>query len=96
MNTGHIDVESTPVEYIVDLSFAALDVQYVATRPIAKNEELFLNYSEVWINTWAEYLAKRIQAHTDKLQVFRHPIYMEGLYPALWVLPQSEVVVEII
>jgi hypothetical protein len=96
MNTGHIDVESTPVEYIVDLSFAALDVQYIATRPIADIEEIFLNYSEVWINTWAEYLAKRIQAHTDKLQVFRHPIYMEGLYPALWVLPQSEVVVEII
>ncbi len=96
MNTGHIDVESTPVEYIVDLSFAALDVQYIATRPITENEEIFLNYGEVWINTWAEYLAKRIQAQNDKLQVFRHPIYIEGLYPAHWVLPQSEIAVETI
>ncbi len=85
MGTAHIDVETTPMEYIVDQSFAALDIQYVATKPIEKNEEIYINYSEIWINHWAEYLAKRIQADLyHQSPTFRYPIYVEGLYPPHW------------
>lgn len=90
MGTAHIVVDTTPVEYIVDQSFAALDIQYVATKPIQKNEEIYINYGDVWINNWAEYLARRIQVHLyDQSPTFRYPIYVEGLYPPHWKLPHE-------
>lgn len=44
---------------LMDLSYSALDIKYVATRDIAIGEELLLDYGVLWEKAWGQYLDKK-------------------------------------
>jgi hypothetical protein len=51
------------VEELFGYSFAALDLSFIATRDIAADEEIFLDYGSEWMHAWTRY--------QQELSVFR-------------------------
>lgn len=70
--------------------FSPLDIAYIATRNIEKDEELTINYGASWLDSWATYLAR----YADWLEsggslkarpIFRHFVEAPpGLFPLHW------------
>jgi hypothetical protein len=77
-----------PVEELEALPFAPLDVRYVATRPLARDEELLLDYGASWSEQWLQHLDTLIEwnehntSHLALKPQFRQPIGApEGFFP---------------
>jgi len=51
---------------ILSVDYSPLDLKYTATRDIAAGEELTVNYGEVWVEAWAEYLAKSLEHNSRR------------------------------
>lgn len=48
------------VEDLMNVPFAPLDLKLVATRPIAEQEEVLLDYGETWERAWLQYLDDKV------------------------------------
>jgi len=44
-----------PVEELFGYPFAALDLSFIATRDIAADEEIFVDYGSEWVHAWSRY-----------------------------------------
>jgi len=53
-------------EAILSVDYSPLDLKYTATRDIAADEELTVNYGEAWVASWAEYLAKSMEYNSKR------------------------------
>jgi len=84
------------VEYLIRAPFAQLDIAYVATRTIAADEEIFLDYGEEWLSSWLEFQRQMDKWHglndslngqisVDSKPIFRQYISAtDYLYPRHW------------
>jgi hypothetical protein len=50
-----------PISQLEALPFAPLDIRYVATRPIGRDEELLLDYGDTWSQQWLQHLDKLVE-----------------------------------
>lgn len=84
-------LNADPGELIFDSDFSAMDMQFIATRDIAPEEEITLDYGISWINKWAEYMSASLSYHAQEeasetdASIFRAFIQApEGLFPQRW------------
>jgi hypothetical protein len=85
---------------VVDKSLTAIDIKYVATRDIAEDEELTIDYGVDWQQYWDAFMPRRIkwlesmikESDACELKMLRKsmPIFRraieapEGMFPKQW------------
>lgn len=84
-------LEADPAELIFESNFSSMDLQFVATRDIAPEEEITLDYGVNWINKWADYMSASLSYHAqEEASEQDHSIFRafieppEGLFPHRW------------
>lgn len=76
---------SRTIDELDESPFSALDVSYRATRDIAKDEEILLDYGAEWSEAWEHYLVARADASAPVPALFRSPVGAPpGLFPEPW------------
>lgn len=84
-------LDADPAALIFDSDFSAMDMKFVATRDIAPEEEITLDYGVDWINKWADYMSASLSYHAKEAaserdaSIFRAFIQApDGLFPERW------------
>jgi hypothetical protein len=95
-----------PIEAILEMKFAPLDIKYVATKDIHVGDELTIDYGNIWMHTWYNFLGERLQwleeaginvdvdvreTVADTMPIFRQPVEApDGLFPMHWFYEDDE------
>ncbi|RYH08847.1 SET domain-containing protein-lysine N-methyltransferase [archaeon] len=79
-----------PVDALLRLPYAPLDIAYYASRDIQEGEELFMDYGHRWSTAWAEYV-QCLESPEESCASFRHFIVVpQSMFPEHW-LDEEEV-----
>jgi hypothetical protein len=94
---GEQDMENyaneVPLQSLMNSFAAPLDVAYIATQPIAKGEEILMDYGEMWVELWGIYLKELSEKDChfsnawscENPPAFKSAIYEPNLYfPHSW------------